>query len=206
METARALGSNDFISEAEEKRLALPEGAEHYIYQLRHAFRASASRRVDSVDWHELEYATAAELDRRRNEVLLDAWPQALQRFERTDEELYSAVVDLLRTLAPKTGRSRHYMAAVADVRSSDAAWGGDSDEPAMAYCRHAALVWIALWHISDIPAARAAHISEYFKRSDFPDSENHFFSDAAKAGTSHLLAKTLRAVAGALRKGDVAH
>lgn len=203
MTTAQVLSADAFAGGADEKSI-MPREAAQYIHHLQHAFRASASHRADAETWRELENTIAAELDRRRSEARFEPSADVVQRFDQADERLYNAAGKLLAILAPTSGRARRYKGAVDDVRGGAAPWGRFLDDPLMAYCRHAALVWITLWHVSDTPAATSEEIGRVLRQSWLPEQGIPDCGNSLEA-PPQLLARTLRAVAAALRRGDEA-
>lgn len=117
---------------------------------LKRAFHIAVSRRHDTEEWETLEDVTATLLE-QNSETHFDA-----EWFVQADGRLKASVTALLARRASKNSRIGHYRRAAKQVYESAAAWGQNLDDVTLAYWRHSALVWITLWHISDVPELTA--------------------------------------------------
>ncbi len=129
---------------------AILQRAIDHCSMLKKAFHLCASRRQDAEMWRLLEHAVVAYLD-----ILRAKAGPPLQRqsewFAQTDGWQQERVLALLRRVSPKSGRASHYLRANRQIRSSAAGWSQVLDKATVAYWRHAAFVWMALWHIADL-------------------------------------------------------
>jgi hypothetical protein len=108
-------------------------------------FHLSLWRRWDREDWELLGKSVAKVLEAEKTEK------QDVNRFREADATLKSSIGALIKQAAPCSQRWSDYRRAARSVYSSAAFLGPALDEAEAAYWRHCALVWITLWHLSDL-------------------------------------------------------
>ncbi len=183
------------------ERERLQQQAKAHAIGLRRAFHISVSRRHDTQTWTLLEDATATLLERNRQAP----WQQAPQPgwFVVADEKLKTSATALLGLGAPNSSRASHYRRAAEQVYDSAEAWGRTLDGATVAYWRHAALVWMTLWHIADVPdlTAREAEacLNVAFTQAGNVQSVPEL---SPKKAVRSRLSEAARVLAGAFRKG----
>lgn len=167
---------------------------------LRRAFHTSAALRRDAEKWKLLEDAAATVLE--LNSEIPKQQDNAQDWFAEADEKLKASVVTLLGEGAPKTSRISHYRRAASQVYGSAAAWGETLDEATLAYWRHAALVWMTLWHIADVPDLTAEQAKDCLNSAFREASLQSVLKLVPKKGVRSRLSDAANAVAAAFRKG----
>ncbi len=121
-----------------------------YGASLKREFHTSLKRRDNPEPWERLGKAIAVLLEQTRRD------PHDLDWFSRTDSRFIASVTDWMARSAPNATRGRYYRRAALEVFHSAEFARGGLDQPMMAYWRHAALIWISLWHLADIPQLTA--------------------------------------------------
>ncbi len=115
---------------------------------LKREFHTSLRRRDDPEPWESLGKAIAVRLEQTRGGSHDPDW------FVQTDSRFIASVTDGITRSAPNRGR--HYCRAVLEVFRSAEFGGNGLDQPTMAYWRHAAVLWMSLWHLADVPQLTA--------------------------------------------------
>ncbi len=123
---------------------------------LKRAFHLCLSRRSDARLWEDLGNAAAAHLLGCGGER---SW--LVQRLDEADRRFESRVMVLLSRTSAKSGRASHYRRAIDQIHVSATAWERTVGEATAAYWRHAALVWMTLWHCADLPSLTAGQAGE---------------------------------------------
>ncbi len=129
--------------------------AEAHAGELRRAFHNATVTRRDALVWGRLEEACSKMLARRRakatgsNAASEPVWNSR-------DEKTRRAVEQLLNDVSGR-GRAQSYLRAETEMNRSTAHWNFIFDTTTAAYCRHASLVWMALWHAALAPNVTAA-------------------------------------------------
>ena len=129
--------------------------AEAHADELRQAFHNAAVMRRDAPVWGRLEAACSKMLERhhakatRSNAAGEPVWNSR-------DEKTRRAVEQLLNEVSGK-GRAQSYLRAEIEMNRSTAHWNFIFDTTTAAYCRHASLVWMALWYAALAPNVTAA-------------------------------------------------
>ncbi len=117
---------------------------------LKREFHVSLKRRGDPEPWQHLGNAIGSLLEQTRRDPHDSVW------FTQTDIRLAKSVTDCIRRNAPNSTRGRYYLRAAREVFNGAEFGGIGLDQPSMAYWRHAALIWISLWHMADITQVSA--------------------------------------------------
>lgn len=115
---------------------------------LKREFHTSLRRRDNPGPWESLGKAMAARLEQTRGGSHDPDW------FAQTDGRFIASVTDCITRSAPNRGR--YYRRAVLEVFRSAEFGGNGLGQPTMAYWRHAAVLWISLWHLADVPQLTA--------------------------------------------------
>jgi len=178
--------------------MRLPPDAGLWIDNVRSAFLSSAAQRRDRHAWEKLERTVTAMLAQRRHEVSQMDPLRACQQLARADLRLRTDAGSLLNRADPSRGRAECFYAAAVNVAHSRAY----VDEIATAFCHHAALVWLALWHLSDIWSILPKDVHDHILEGRESASASAGGSTVGER-SSHVLARTLKAAAAALRKAD---
>ncbi len=121
-----------------------------YGGSLKREFHTSLRRRDNPEPWERLGKAIAVLLEQTRKDS------HDLDWFSRTDSRFIASVTDWMARSAPNATRGRYYRRAALEVFHSAEFSQGGLDQPMVAYWRHAALIWISLWHLADIPQLTA--------------------------------------------------
>jgi hypothetical protein len=133
---------------------------------LRQAFHHRASHRNDIGEWRALEDVTASLLERHLGGV----HDRKTHRFAQAERRLKYEVSAMLRYMAPRSNRARHFRRAAENLSANAEKWAGVLGDAQAAYWRYAALVWMALWHVAD-------------KQSITAEQAGKCLQDAFKAG-----------------------
>ncbi len=129
--------------------------AEAQTDELRQAFHNAAVLRRDALVWGRLEEACSKMLDKRRAKAMRsNAASEPVWNFR--DEKTRRAVEQLLNDASDR-GRAQSYLQAETEMNRSTAHWNFIFDATSSAHCRHASLVWMALWHAALAPNVTAA-------------------------------------------------
>ena len=120
--------------------------AAQYADQLRQAFHQQADARPDALVWHRLEYDAADLLERRFNDT--PASTPMVPSLSELDQALLQTVAAALFRNDPTQRRVVAYREAIASVCENAANWIFLQGHE-IAYWKHAALVWMTLWHVS---------------------------------------------------------
>ncbi len=145
--------ANDLdMQAAENKAVLLLRRATAQTSTLRQAFRLCVSRRMDAEEWRLLEHTVATFLERH----LESAHERPAHWFAQADRTLVLQVSQLLRRMAPQSNRARQYSRGAESLSVNARGWSAVLGELQASHCRHAALVWMALWHSADIPSVTA--------------------------------------------------
>ena len=131
--------------------------AAQYADQLRQAFHQQAAARPDALVWHRLEYDVADLLERRFNDT--PAPTPMVPSLSKLDQALLQTVATALFKDDPTQRRVVAYREAIASVCENAANWIFLQDHE-IAYWKHAALVWMTLWHVSASRAITPAHMA----------------------------------------------
>ena len=146
-------GQEDRQAEAEDAVILL-QRAMTQSPMLRKGFGLCASRRSDAGEWRLLENEAAVFLERHLDGTL----DGKADWFSAADRGLKGQMTEFLARAAPHSDRAGHYRRAADNLIANAESWAEVLGVQAC-YWRHAALVWMALWHAADtqgVPVERA--------------------------------------------------
>jgi hypothetical protein len=140
---------------------AASKSAEAHANHLRQDFQRVAEHRPDPAAWHRLDEASANRLEKRRERLRqFFAIEEVFSWLENMDDRIQESDQQLLRRADPDGGSAERFLRAVTSLDQDTANWAACSGTAAVAFWRHASLVWLTLCHAASLPDVTAAKAS----------------------------------------------